>query len=211
MTQNAPLTSPRSRCKLIMPGPFMPRPLSFFLPCLLAAALAAPLAGARAEEISSVYTPLDLSQCKDVTPEDVKEYGTVWRCPGHDGIDVRVAEGDLRIFVSYGPKAETQTAAYETVPEFNTIGDKLEWRLAKEGGRWKPFATILRFTWSVDDKKGATLVVSKLGGDDACHIAYVEASGNPRANDQARTIADTDARGFICKKDRAKHYGAGGN
>jgi hypothetical protein len=31
------------------------------------------------------------------------------------------------------------------------------------------------------------------------------------ANDQARAIADKDARGFICKKDRAKHYGAGGN
>jgi len=35
--------------------------------------------------------------------------------------------------------------------------------------------------------------------------------GNPMANDQARAIADKNARGFICKKDRAKHYGAGGN
>lgn len=158
-----------------MLGPFMRRPLSFFLPCLLAAALAAPPSGARAEEISSVYTPLDLARCKDVTPEDVKEYGTVWRCPGHDGIDVRVAKGDLRIFVSYGPKAETQTAAYETVSQFNTIGDKLEWRVAKENGRLKPFATILRFNWSVDGKTGSILVVTKLGKEDSCHIAYVKA------------------------------------
>ncbi|MEX1061319.1 MAG: hypothetical protein WED13_09910 [Methyloceanibacter sp.] len=193
MMQATPLTSPRLPIVLLaLPFALFPWPAS-------------------TAEIESVYTPLDLSQCKDVTPEDVKEYGTVWRCPGHDGIDVRVAEGDLRIFVSYGPKAETQTAAYETVPEFNTIGDKLEWRVAEEGGQWKLFATILRFTWSVDDKKGATLVVTKLGTDDSCHIAYVEASGNPRANDQARAIADKDARGFICKKDRAKHYGADGN
>jgi len=180
----------------------MPRPLSVLLPCLLAAALAAPPLAARAEEISSVYTPLDLAQCKDAAPEEVKDYGSVWRCPGHDGIDVRVAEGDLRIFVSYGPKAETQTAAQETLSQFNNIGDKLEWRVRREGGKWKPFATILRFNWSADGKTGATLVVTKLGEDDSCHIAYVEASGNAQANEEARAIAD---------KDRAKHYGTGAN
>jgi hypothetical protein len=45
---------------------------------------------------------------------------------------VRVAEGDLRIFVSYGPKAETQTAAYETIPQFNTISETLEWRASRD-------------------------------------------------------------------------------
>ena len=53
------------------------------------------LASAQAQEISSVYTPLDLRKCKDVTPEDAKEYGTIWRCEGYEGIQVRVAEGDL--------------------------------------------------------------------------------------------------------------------
>ncbi|HEU4475510.1 MAG TPA: hypothetical protein VFR71_02280 [Methyloceanibacter sp.] len=66
---------------------------------------------AEAEEFASVYTSLDPARCKDTTPADVKDYGTIWRCKGHDGIDVRVAEGDLRIFVSYGSKADTQTAA----------------------------------------------------------------------------------------------------
>lgn len=189
MTQDASLTSP-----------------TFALSSLLAAALAFSLSQAHAEEIASVYTSLDLKRCKDVTPAEVKEYGTIWRCPGHDGIDVRVAEGDLRIFVSYGPKAETQTAASETLPQFNTIGETLEWRGAKEGGAWTPFATILRFSWSVDGKKGSTLVVTKLGEDDACHVAYVEASGNPNANEQARVIADKDARAFQCKQDKAKTY-----
>lgn len=117
----------------------------------------------KAEEVSSVYTAHDLAKCADITPADAKDYGTVWRCKGYEGIDVRMAEGDLRIFVSYGPKAETQTAANATLPQFNNIGDTLEWRLAKAGGRWKPFATILRFSWGVDDRKGATLVVTKLG------------------------------------------------
>jgi hypothetical protein len=40
---------------------------------------------------------------------------------------------------------------------------------------------------------------------------YVEASGNPNANEQARVIADKDARPFQCKKDKAKTYGASAN
>jgi hypothetical protein len=163
------------------------------------------------EEISSVYTPLKLEACKNITPDEAKDYGTVWQCKGHDGIDVRVAEGDLRIFVSYGANAETQTAAYETLPVFNNIGETLEWRVVKEGGNWKPFATILRYRWDSDLVEGSTLVVTKLDKTDACHMAYVEATGNPKANDLARTIADKDARAFICKRDKAKHYGADGN
>ena len=184
------------------------RPLLPLRVAALAFALAVP--AAQAEEISSAYTALDLDQCKDVTPDDAKDYGTVWRCEGYDGIDVRVAEGDLRIFVSFGKNAEDQTAAQETLPQFNTIGGKLEWRLAKDGGKQRPFATILRYGWKVDGRSGATLVVTKLGKDDACHMAYVAASGNPKANEQARAIADKDARNFVCKRDTAKHYDAAG-
>jgi hypothetical protein len=193
MLQNAPLTSPRIA----------------LLVCVLASCCAL-VSLAAAEEFASVYTSLDLARCKDVTPADMKDYGTVFRCKGYDGIDVRVAEGDLRIFVSYGPNADTQTAAYETIPQFNTIGETLEWRLRRDGGRMTPFATILRFSWSVDGKTGSTLVVTKLGKDDACHVAYVEASGNPKANEQARAIADKDAGAFTCKRDKAKPYGSGG-
>jgi hypothetical protein len=81
---------------------------------------------ARAEEISSLYTSLDLKKCRDITPEDAKDYDTVWRCKGWGRIDVRMAKGDLRIYVSYGPKAEQQTAAQETLPQVNMIGETLE-------------------------------------------------------------------------------------
>jgi len=63
-------------------------------PSLLVAALTM-LAPAQAQEVSSLYTPLDLKKCKDVTPADAKEYGTIWRCEGYEGLSVRVAEGDL--------------------------------------------------------------------------------------------------------------------
>lgn len=190
----------------------MPQAASFTSPrfgtvWLLALTLAFVARAVAAEEFTSVYTSLDLARCKDTTPAEMKDYGTVWRCKGHDGIEVRVAEGDLRVFVSYGPKAETQTAASETLPQFNTIGETLEWRLKRDGVRLKPFATILRFSWSVDGRRGSALVVTKLAADDACHVAYIEASGNPRANELARRIADRDAATFRCRTDKARTYG----
>jgi len=173
-----------------------------------AAALLLPLLspGAVAEEISSVYTPLKLDACKNVTPPEAAEYGGVFRCNGYGGMDVRVAEGDLRMFVSYGPNADSQTARHQTLPAFNIIGETLEWRLE---GR-APFATILRFHWDSDGAKGSTLVVTKLGKTDSCHVAHVMAANNPNANVLAREIADGQARGFDCKHDRTRDYGADG-
>ena len=80
----------------------MHRPLSLTLGVAVAA-LSIPVS-APAQEPSSVYTPLDLKKCKDVAQADAKEYGTIWRCEGYEGISVRSAEGDLRIFVSFGPE-----------------------------------------------------------------------------------------------------------
>jgi hypothetical protein len=179
---------------------------------LLAAGLAAspvlPLlpVGAAAEEIASVYTPLKLDACKNVTPPGEEEVGGVFRCEGYGGRDVRVAEGDLRMFVSYGPDAERQTAATQTLPAFNSTGETLEWRLA-DG---VPFATILRFHWDSDGAKGSTLVVTKLGETDACHVAHVMATDNPNANVLAREIADGQARGFNCQRDKIRDYGPDG-
>jgi len=114
------------------------------------------------------------------------------------------------MFVSYGPDAASQTAATQTLPAFNSTGETLEWRLATEGGRKTPFATILRFHWDSDGAKGSTLVVTKLGQTDACHVAHVMATGNPNANVLAREIADSQARGFDCQRDKIRAYGPDG-
>ena len=161
---------------------------------------------AGAGTIESTYTPLDLDNCENVGAPEAPEDGAVFRCKGLRGMDVRIAEGDLRMFVSYGPGAEKQTAARETLPAFNTVGKTLEWRV--DDG--EPFATIVRFHWDSDGAKGSTLVVTKLGTTDACHVAYVQAAGNANANALAREIADGQARGFACGRDRPRTYGADG-
>ncbi len=199
---------PMAKSLQILPATVPVTALIAVLTTVLASAAALPLlpSGAAAEEIGSVYTPLKLEACKNVTPPEAADYGGVFRCKGYGGMDVRVAEGDLRMFVSYGPDADSQTAANQTLPAFNTTGETLEWRLA-DG---VPFATILRFHWDSDGAKGSTLVVTKLGDGDACHVAHVMATGNPNANVLAREIADGQAHSFDCKRDRIRSYGADG-
>ncbi len=163
-----------------------------------------------AGDVSSVYTSLDLDKCK-LTASNPNEGGwAVFECAGHNGMRVRVAEGDLRFFVSYGPNAEKQIAASQTLSPFNTVHKTLEWRVERRNGKWVPYATILRYFWDSDGRKGQTLVVTKLEGDEACQVAHVVAEGNPGANAQARKAADTHARSFKCGATQTMRFGPGG-
>ena len=169
--------------------------------CVLAVVLVVAVAPAAvAGEISSAYTALDLEKCP-ITKTFADSGGSVRTCEGYNGLPVQVAADDLRYFVWFGK--DDQTAARQTLTHFNTIHSTLEWRIERRDGVSQPFATILRYFWEQGDDgpKGETLVVTKLGGDDACHVAYVKADGNPNANDRAREIADGRARVFDCKKD----------
>lgn len=160
----------------------------------------------------SVYTKLILSECGEemVSPNQEMASARFW-CRGYHEMDVMVAEGDLRFFVSYGPNAENELAAQETLPRFNTINDTLEWRVqpTPEGG-WAAFATILRFYLDAVDETppGQVLVVTRLGETGSvCHVAYVDALLNSNANALARRAADTIARDFVCGHDQPAWVG----
>jgi len=169
------------------------------------------MGSASAGEISSLYTSVELEKaCKLVKTFPNEGGGAIWDCKGHNGVRVRVAEGDLRFFVSFGENADKQTASGQTLGPFNNIHKTLEWRVERVGKAWVPFATILRYFWDSNGRKGQTLVVSKLGQNDACHVAHIPANGNRNANEQARRIADTRARSFDCKNTQAMRFGPGG-
>lgn len=161
-----------------------------------------------AADVSGVYTRLDLDQCRQearppAEPDEPVD-GATWWCVGYDGMPVRVAEGDLRFLISYGPNAAEELAAGQTLPQFNTINQTLEWRLDGSG---RPFATILRYFIDIElgDRtgKGQVLVVTKLGGPgQICHVGYVDALATPNANAVAREIADRSPD-FVCGQDTA--------
>lgn len=156
---------------------------------------------AAAQDITSIYSELDLKKCQQLALFEDEGEGGEWSCPGITDYDVRVWEGDLRSFVGFGTEAPMQCASTQTFGAFNSLGPRVEWRM-KAG---KPFATILRwFTESTADPdnpvKQNWLVVTKLDAKDACHIAYIDTK-YVEANEVARQRADEKAATFNCAKD----------
>lgn len=172
------------------------------------AALAGSTLQAAAQNATSAYTKLELDTCQ-VVAQDRTSGSIAWSCEGYDGMKMWVAEGDLRYFVSFGPKADRQAAARQTLPLFNTINDTIEWRLGADG---KPFASILRWFTSFDDgREGQVLVVTRIARDGVCHVAYVDARANANANELARQAADTLAGNFDCRNGTPVTVGRAGS
>ena len=97
----------------------------------------------------------------------------------------------------------------QTLPPFNRLGEKLEWRLNNDLGRWMPIATIVRYHTAdpeTGEDKGQVLVVTQLVEGNSCHIAYVDALANDNANELAREAADK-AGEFDCASDEVEIIG----
>lgn len=164
---------------------------------LAAVCVALATGGAAAQQVDSSYTNVDLDECTVIEADD---FGARWACPGYKGIPVMIAEGDLRFFVSYGLKSTEEKAAGQTLPPFNNLGPKIEWRVSNVEGQWMPFATILRFFTQREEgeEENQILVVTKVEEGATCHVAYIDALANPDANELAREAADEKAPEFDC-------------
>jgi hypothetical protein len=155
-------------------------------------------------KIESAYTNTAGKACKVLDSDEQSEW-SLFKCPGYKGIDVWIGEGDLRTLVAYGKTGQDEPAFQTTFGPFNTIGDKIEWRL-KDG---KPFATILR--WKVDGgedlPKGEMLVVTQLKAGQQCWIAVIAAHKNQDANELARQAADELGGTVDCNTSEPELYG----
>lgn len=150
---------------------------------------------AAAPDITSMYTSLAPADCK-LQSRAEENTGATFACPGLESFNVTLSEGDLRMFISYGRQPEKRCVARQTFAPFNTVGEKLEWRIKNQ----VPIATIVRY--SMDDTLGATfsfLAVTALTSQQACHMAYIDGD-MPDHNEIARIIADTQAEKFQCDK-----------
>lgn len=150
-------------------------------------------APAPAQTVTSRYTTLELRRCR--TLEVIPEGESVrLRCPGLAGIPLFVNEGDGRSEIDAG----FDDGEWESLPAFNTIGDRVEWRLF--GGR--PFAIIYRLRTAVteDTPAGSALIVEAIGHGaraPGCRIGVVDGA-LPDANARARALADRRVRGTAC-------------
>ena len=163
-----------------------------------------------AETVTSAYTELDTQEDCSVFAGAGEEPGD-WSnlvCSGYKGYPVFIYYSDARESLFYGfPPAGDLAPRWESFTAFNRAGTTVEWRIASDGVRERPFATIHRWfvTGGPDmDEEIEVLVVEKVGQIaewQGCAVGYVVASGNNGANEAARRIADEQARGFSCETD----------
>ena len=171
---------------------------------LAAAAALVALATPAYAGFNSAYTEIDLDECLVL---DADDFGASWSCTGYKGYPLMVTEGDLRFSLVYGFGARAGDG--QTLPPFNHLGEKLEWRLSNKLGRWMPIATIVRYFTAdpeTGEDKGQVLVVTQLVEGNSCHIAYIDALANPNANELAREAADRSGT-FDCAKDEVEIIG----
>jgi hypothetical protein len=185
--------------------------------CAVALLFGTAIGQANAQTIGSSYTSSAPKSCRIIGKTDEFDGSTTRVCPGKSGLIVLIAEGDLREAVSVGRNrvaAAKEPAAEFWFGPFNSTEHLIEWRTSDR----KPFATIQR--WHIADgsdldKRGrpntkAMLVVTRLPPGAVCHVAYVDATANPNANELARHVADELARDFKCGKDEVKFIGQSG-
>ena len=180
------------------------------LVALLSIALVATATQTWAQDITSAYTELDSD--RDCAVDSVAGNGEGdWVrlvCPGYKGYPVILTYGDARESLFYGfPPPGEDGLPWESFDGFNSTAARIEWRLIREGEVEVPFATIHRWTVARPDdpdKNVEVLVIEKvglLGFNEGCAVGMVMATGNPKANETARLIADEQAAGFTCGAD----------
>lgn len=162
---------------------------------------------AGAAELVSDYTDLLIDKC---TMLDTDAMGQVAACPGLNGYPVMVAEGDMKMYVSFGLSSTSEMAAGQTLPGANRLGARMEWLSPTDDQTAPPIATILR--WHTQREQAGpeneVLVVTQLVPGATCHIAWIDASANANANELARRAAEELAGDFDCEGTMPQIYGA---
>ena len=158
-----------------------------------------------AQTNSSVYTPLTEKQCKTIKGPDRETGDYEGRCQGVAGYTLIVTEGDLRQNVTVvTPKgAKHSLDLWEVISGgFSSVGARAEWRLAKQDGKSKPVALIIRYNASDDpespNKQSSYLAVTKITATEICVTDKIMPGA--KANEEARTAADAAANKPCLKK-----------
>ena len=153
---------------------------------------------AHATDVDSLYTSLDVRDCKTLELQEDEGGSYRGRCPGTAGYRLELIEGDLRQTLTViDPKGRAfPLDLWSTVSgAFSLLGSKAEWRVRRSGGRTMPIALLVRYNANEDperpEKSTSYLVVSKITPDAICVTDVV--APQPNANEQARVLADQAA------------------
>ena len=165
-----------------------------------------------AQEVDSLYSSHDWARdCERVgraAPPDEAAMGARIVCPGPDGMQVMLADSDLRISMDYGRAA--RFGPWESFATFSDVSTTIEWRRQRLGGEMTPFATIHRWFVGPGDTARELLVISTVANapaQESCMVGFIDTTDTADANALARDVADRYARGFVCANAQARGFG----
>ena len=162
-------------------------------------------------KLVSVYTTTDPKKCVTMSSSDDDKEGEdqgdyfEGECPGYGSYRIIVTGGDLRYHIDIehdGIRTSLRSALDQVSGEFPSLANNtLEWRIAVTDKLVVPYALIYRIGAKDpgNGKKKEVLVVVKLDGVDSCVFGSVKATGNPKADSEAKALADK-ARTTACEK-----------
>lgn len=159
----------------------------------------------------SAYTTVDLKDCKKSKIGTSNQYV----CKGLPGHGVSITEIGQRAFIGFGASPLKTRAAEQTLSpvntpfKTNTARFPVEWRIAIRDAKPVPYAAIVKYYTRGDGGGSQVLVVIKVAGGMACHIAHIDAVATVDAIVLARQIADERAAGFDCETAPAMYGGRG--
>jgi hypothetical protein len=160
-----------------------------------------------AQAPESVYTELLKGRCRFISIDEETNEEQVKRCPGHGGAAVLTRASHTSVYLGF--RWSKKLASGDVVSGWS-LGDKVEWRGARNGKQLVPYATIVRvITKHPETMRGGghVLAVIRIEKQSACLAAAVDVSANKEANALAREAADTFARTFSCQKDKPRLFG----
>jgi len=144
----------------------------------------------------SVYTPLDVKQCRTIKVETTGAGDYEGRCHGVAGYSLTLLEGDLRqnIIVNTPKGAKHSLELWDVISGgFSSVGPKAEWRVTNKNRQ--PVALIIRYNASENpdnpNKRTSYLAVAKITPTEICITDKISPSAN--ANTEARSAADSAA------------------
>lgn len=151
---------------------------------------------AQAKKIESIYTDLTATTCKKLKADSDNGVLYSGECRGVGGYKLILLEGEhrqlLNLVTPKGMEIELNLAQDISAAP-SSLGNKVEWRVQREGKKLKPFALIVRLNIfdnpDNSEKAKSYLVVAKIAGETACVTDVVEPAV-PNQNAKARELAD---------------------
>ena len=146
------------------------------------------------DAIISSYIPDE--DCEVVTQTDaLLEY----RCPGVFDVDVWFSIGDARWTVSFHKDRPSGLVLNQGFNRAHHPDLEVEWRF--DGNQPMAALQLWRFYDEDGELDEGAWVITRIAGDEVCHMGFVDVVANEEALAMARRFADANAKSDSCADD----------